>query len=78
MGDKPSSLPDWVLAENQRIADEIGRKYYVDLCKAFGVPAKPTFGLPAKPESGDGESGEAQARLPTGEPRTADEDGTTK
>ncbi len=34
-------LPDYILAENQRVADEIGEQYRVALREAFGLPPKP-------------------------------------
>ena len=51
------ALPDFVLADNDRIADEIGTQYEAALRRAFGLPAQrtePEQAEPAKDDSAEG------------------------
>ncbi len=49
-------LPDFILAENTRVADEIGAQYKAALRKAFGLPAERTEA--EKPETARNENPE--------------------
>ena len=51
------ALPDFVLADIERVADEIGAQYKAALRKACGLPAQRTEPEQAEPAKDDGAEG---------------------